>query len=107
MTPERPIEILRAALARWHGAMVTVRVVAAGDELVAVCAGRVGEESDRHRPAVLWPLDGPTIAQTTEEPGLYVHPDLLSDVRVHPGAFVVEYRQGDVEINVRRLGDPR
>ena len=106
MNCERPLDRLRTALARWHGAMVTVRVVAAGDELVAVYAGRLGVESDRRRPALFWPLGEATAPQTDEEPGLYVHPERLSGVRVHPGDFVVEYQQGDVEINVRRLDTP-
>lgn len=54
-------------------------------------------------PPFFWALDaaGP---DTVERQGIYVHPELVSDVRVHPGDFVVEYVEADVTVNVRLLG---
>ena len=82
----------------WSGSPVAVRVVT-GDDLLVVCEGRLRKRSQAKHPAYFWPLDG----DETEQAGIYVHPELLTDVRVHVGGFVVEYRQAGVEINVRRL----
>ena len=86
----------------WSGSPVAVRVVA-GDDLLVVCVGLLGQRSEARHPAYFWPLAGYEAADVTEQAGIYVHPQMLTDVRVHVGAFVVEYRQAGVEINVRRL----
>jgi hypothetical protein len=41
-----------------------------------------------------------------EQPGIYAHPELLSDVRLHAGGFVIEFAQAGVTLNVRRLDAP-
>jgi hypothetical protein len=34
-----------------------------------------------------------------EQPGIYVHPDLVSEVRLHAGAFVLEFAQASTTVN--------
>ena len=41
--------------------------------------------------------------RVVERRGIYVHPDMLGDVRLHVGGFVVEYEQAGVTVNLRRL----
>jgi len=38
-----------------------------------------------------------------ERPGVYAHPELLSEVHIHIGEFVVEFKQAGVTVNLRRL----
>lgn len=95
---------LLEALDGWQDKLVAVRVVAANDELVAVFTGRLGIRSREKGSSLFWPieLDGPP-SETLERPGIYAHPELLTDVRVHIGEFVVEFAQAGVTVNVRRL----
>jgi hypothetical protein len=91
-------------LAGWEGHPVTVRVLAGADELVAVFSGALGGRSDEKRPALFWPVEaGPAASGRAERPGVYAHPELLTDVRVRVGEFVVEYDQAGVTVNLRRL----
>lgn len=100
---EHLVDEVVSALDGWADECVAVRVVTAGDELVSVFAGTLRARSADHNPPFFWALDaaGP---DTVERQGIYVHPELVSDVRVHPGDFVVEYVQADVTVNVRLLG---
>jgi len=95
---------LLEALERWQNARVAVRVVAANDELVAVFSGRLGTRSREKGSSLFWPIeqDGAT-SDTLERPGIYAHPELLTDVRVHVGEFVVEFTEAGITVNVRRL----
>ena len=88
----------------WRGERVSVRVVTGADDLVAVFAGTLGAQSGAKEPAHFWPVDpnGPADG-LREQPGIYAHPELLSEVRVHAGGLVVEFRQGEATVNVRRL----
>ena len=56
---------------------------------------------------LIWPveLDSPG-SGPLETPGVYAHADLLSNVQLHVGGFVVEFTQAGVTINVRRLNRP-
>lgn len=87
---------------------VAVRIVAGSDELLAVFAGRLGPRSAEEHPRWFWPVepDGPTYS-TLERRGIYVHPELLGDVRVHVGGFVVEFTEAGVTVNLRRLDPSR
>jgi hypothetical protein len=38
-----------------------------------------------------------------ERSGVYAHPELLTDVRVHVGECVVEFTEAGVTVNIRRL----
>ena len=95
---------LLEALDGWQNTLVAVRVVAANDELVAVFTGRLGSRTREKGSSLFWPieLDGPT-SDTLETPGIYGHPELLTDVRVHVGEFVVEFSEAGVTVNIRRL----
>jgi hypothetical protein len=95
---------LLEALDQWHNTRVAVRVVAANDELVAVFLGRLGARSREKGASLFWPVEvaGAT-TDTLERPGVYAHPELLSEVHVHVGEFVVEFKQAGVTVNVRRL----
>jgi hypothetical protein len=95
---------LLEALEGWQNAHVAVRVVAATDELVAVFSGMLGVRSSGKGSSLFWPieLDG-RASGTFERPGIYAHPELLTDVRVHVGEFVVEFTEAGVTVNIRRL----
>jgi hypothetical protein len=95
---------LLEALDGWQNTLVAVRVVAASDELVAVFTGRLDSRTRVKGSSLFWPieLDGPT-SDTLETPGIYAHPELLTDVRVHVGEFVVEFSEAGVTVNIRRL----
>jgi hypothetical protein len=98
---------LLEAVEHWKNTRVAVRLVAANDELVAVFSGRLGPRSAEKGESLFWPveLDG-DVPATLERPGIYAHPDHLSEVRVHVGEFVVEFTQAGVTVNMRRL-EPR
>jgi hypothetical protein len=83
-------------------------VVSRDDELVAVFLGRLLARSPEKGLSLFWPVefDGPAPG-TLERPGIYAHPDLLSEVRIHVGEFVVEFTQAGVTVNVRRLAHSR
>jgi hypothetical protein len=90
-------------LDQWSGLSVAVRVVA-GDDLVAVFAGRLGRRSAAKGSSAFWPVHTGAAAETTlEETGVYVHRELVSEVSLHTGGFVVEFRQAGTTVNVRRL----
>lgn len=94
-------ELIRI-LDRWVGSRVVVRVVASSDDLVAVFTGRLGGRSSEKHPALFWPIESPEPPKA-ERLGVYLHPDLYEDARIHEGDFVVEFRQADVTVNMRRL----
>jgi hypothetical protein len=94
-------------LDRWHGGHVAVRVVASRDELVAVFSGKLGSRSAAKGSSLFWPVELDRVATPQlEQPGIYAHPELLSDVRLHAGGFVIEFTQAGVTVNVRRLDGP-
>jgi hypothetical protein len=94
-------------LDRWRGRHVAVRVVARTDELIAVFSGELGSRSAAKGSSLFWPVElDPAAAPELEEPGIYAHPELLSDVRLHTGGFVIEFTQAGVTVNLRRLEAP-
>jgi hypothetical protein len=96
---------LIAALDRWTGQVVAVRVVSARDELIAISCGELCERSDEKRPALFWPLahHPPGHPEHAEKPGVYLHPESFESASLHTGATVVELRQDGVTLNIRRL----
>lgn len=106
MDRDLPSDLLEV-LDGWQDQHVAVRLVAGTDDLVAVFAGRLGGRSSAKGSSLFWPveLDG-AVRGLAEQPGVYAHPELLSDVRHHVGGFVVEFRQAGVTVNVRRLNRP-
>ena len=94
---------LVAALDRWVGGEVVVRVVSDGSNLLAVCRGRLGERSAGKQPAYFWPLRSPDDAEHLEQPGIYLHPGRFQAAAVREGSFVLELRQAGVTLNIRRL----
>ena len=94
-------------LDQWCGRRIAVRVVGRADELVAVFSGELGGRSAAKGSSLFWPVElGPAAAPELEQPGIYAHPELLSEVRLHTGGFVVEFTQAGVTVNVRRLDAP-
>ena len=88
----------------WADTAVAVRIVTAGDELLAVFSGTLRSRSGEVHPPLFWPVDAhDQSVRMVERRGIYVHPDLLTAVRVHAGGFVVEYVQAGVSVNLRRL----
>ena len=97
---------LTGVLDDWANRPVAVRIVTATDDLLVVFAGTLESRSDELHPPLFWPVAGADRhLRTVERRGIYVHPDLLSDVRVHTGEFAVEYVQAGVTVNVRRLDE--
>jgi hypothetical protein len=94
---------LAAMLDQWTGARVAVRMVTTTDDLLAVFRGRLGPRSPAKQPALFWLLDGDESDRHPEQPGLYLHAELFEGASVHPGDFVVEFCQGGVTVNMRRL----
>ena len=101
----RPIteDELVAELDGWAGRPVAVRVVAAGDELVAVFVGRLGARSAVKHPSLFWPLVATAGVETAEQPGVYLHGGLVEDAALHTGDSVIEWRQAGAIVNVRLL----
>ena len=98
---------LLEVLDRWRGRQIAVRVVTRTDELVAVFSGELGDRSATKGSSLFWPLElDPAAAPELEQPGIYAHPELLSDVRLHTGGFVIEFAQTGVTVNLRRLDAP-
>ena len=97
------IDAVTRTLDAWAGAEIAVRVVSDSDDLIAVWIGRLGEREQSRAPALFWPVTSPAEHEHDERPGIWVHPERLSDAWLHTGAFVVELRHGDVTLNVRRL----
>lgn len=91
-------------LERWQGAWVSMRIVTARNDLVAVARGRLGPLSDEKDPAYFWPLANPGGPATAETAGVYLHPERCDRIEIHPGQFVAEYEQDGVTVNLRRLG---
>lgn len=102
MERPKPDNELLVILRRWEGSQVVVRVVAARDDLVAVFAGRLGGRSSEKDPALFWPIESADHPKA-ERIGIYLHPELYEDARIHEGDFVVEFRQANVTVNIRRL----
>jgi hypothetical protein len=95
-----------AALDRWSGRMVALRVVTQHDDLVAVFRGELGERSDEKHPAVFWPLLLSTphgCTKQAERPGVYLHPDQFEEGAAHIGGSVLEFRQSGITLNIRRV----
>ena len=98
---------LLEVLDRWQDELVAVRVVAGADDLIAVFTGRLRTRSAAKGSSLFWPVELDNAATGLfEQPGIYAHPELLSDVRLHVGGFVVEFIQPGVTVNVRRLDGP-
>jgi hypothetical protein len=94
---------LVAALDEWVGARIAVRVVTDEDDLLCIFQGRLGARSAAREPAAFWPVGVPALDNGMEEPGIYLHPDLFQAAMAHEGGFVLELRQRDVTMNIRRL----
>jgi hypothetical protein len=94
---------IAAALDGLAGCAVTVRVVSASDDLVAVFYGELGRRSDEKHPALFWPLGTTGQTPAAERPGIYLHPGRFQDAAAHPGDWVLELRQDGVTLNIRRL----
>ena len=106
MRRDLPSELLEV-LDGWEDQHVTVRVVTGTDDLVAVFAGRLGARSSAKGSSLFWLVEAePGARGVFEQPGVYAHRGLLSDVRPHVGGFVVEFSQAGVTVNVRRLNRP-
>ena len=90
-------------LDRWSGSAVSVRVVTREDALLAVFHGRLGRQSPSKHPAMFWPLEAEAGVRDAEQPGVYVHPDLVEAAAIHEGDAVVEWRQAGATLNLRRL----
>jgi hypothetical protein len=95
---------LADVLSTFERERVSVRVVTADDDLIAVFAGTLGPRSDEKAPSLFWPIECDSEPGELERPGIWVHPAVLEEMHVHTGGFVVEFRQGGVTVNVRRLG---
>ena len=93
---------LVAVLDQWAGGRVTVRVVSKGDELLAVSEGRLEPRSPQKQPALFWPLSADQPPHF-EQPGIYLHPERFEEASLHEGEFVLELRQDEVTLNLRRL----
>jgi hypothetical protein len=89
------------ALDGWVGATLALRVVAEGDELLAVAQGELGARQDDKPPSLFWPLGDSHPG--AERPGIYLHPELFEGARLREGEFVLELRQAGVTLNLRRL----
>jgi len=89
-------------LDRWGGHPVSIRVIAPGHQLLAIYRGRLGRRTAEKRPSLFWPLECVGAPPGAEEAGIYLHRGLVEDAAEHPGD-VVEWRQTDVTLNVRRL----
>ena len=94
---------LVALLDEWVGTAVAIRVVSDSDDLIAVFQGRLAPRSAAKQPALFWPLDTSEDGEHIEQPGIYLHPERLQTASVHEGSFVMELRQADVTLNIRRL----
>lgn len=92
-----------AALDTWTGSEVAVRVVAQGDDLLAVARGYLGHRSDEKKPALFWPLLTPDGHEHAERAGIYLHRDLFESAVLRDGAFVIELHQAGTILNLRRL----
>ena len=99
---------LTGVLDGWANGPVAVRIVTAADDLLAVFAGTLGCRSEELHPPLFWPVDAnDRHLRTVERRGVYVHPELLTEVRVHTGEVVVEYVQAGITVNLRRLVNPQ
>jgi hypothetical protein len=96
-------EQLGALLDQWVDSDVTIRVVSKDDDLIAVFQGRLGARTDAKQPALFWPLRVQDLSHQIEQSGIYLHPEHLHEALAREGGFVVELRQAEVTLNVRRL----
>jgi hypothetical protein len=97
---------LVAVLDQWRGHRVAIRAVAGEDELVAIFSETLDARSHAKGSSLLWPVDlGASAAPMLEQLGIYVHPELVSEVRLHTGAFVLEYAPASTTVNIRLLAD--
>ena len=96
-------EEFAATLDSWAGREVAVRVVAAERELLAVARGYLGERSDEKHPALFWPLLAPEGHEHPERPGVYLHANAFETAVLREGGFVIEVRQAETTLNLRRL----
>ncbi|MDQ3720441.1 MAG: hypothetical protein M3350_06635 [Actinomycetota bacterium] len=93
-------------LDQWAGRALSVRVVSDGDDLLTVFHAKLGGRSVAKRPAIFWPLlpfAPGARSPRAETPGIYLHPDLLQEARLHVDATIVDIRQGGVKTSLRRL----
>lgn len=95
---------LTRVLRRWENQRVAVRIVADRDDLLATFAGTLRPGAHEEHPPFFWPVECDFAADlTVERRGIYVHPELLTDLEVHVGGWVVDYVQAGVTVNMRRL----
>lgn len=99
-------EAFTAALDRWVGSEVAVRVIGAGGELLTVSRGELLRRSAEKHPALFWPLVIDDPHDHLERPGIYLHPERFEGAAIHEGEFVLELRQAGVTLNLRRLSAP-
>lgn len=99
LSPEQFVE----ALDCWVGLEVAVRVVTASGDLLAVFRGCLCERSEAKQPALFWPLLQVDPHKHVERPGVYLHPERFQDAAAHDGASVLELRQANTTLNLRRL----
>ena len=103
MTRSLSPDELIALLDGWAGGGVAVRIVSPPGELVAIFEGRLGTRSGAKDPSAFWALEAASTPTGAEQPGLYLHPGLIDDACLHTGDSVVEWRQAETVVNVRRL----
>ena len=95
-----------AALDRWAGQSVAIRVTAEGPVLIAVFHGVLRTRSDEKRPSLFWPLVNAEPGghdDHAEAPGIYLHPEAFEAAAMHVGGTVLELRQLKLTLNLRRL----
>jgi hypothetical protein len=97
------LEQLVARLDAWVGDELAIRIVSDSDDLIAVFHCSLEARSAGKEPALFWPLLQAGARERYEQPGIYLHPDRLRDASMHRGGFVLELRQGEVTLNIRRL----
>ena len=101
----RPLTLaeLIAALDGWNGCAVAVRIVTRPDDLVAVFEGRLGRRTDAKHASTWWPLESSRETAGAEQPGVYLHGNLVEDPALRKGGWVVQWRQADTVVNIRRI----
>jgi len=93
-------------LDQWAGRALAVRVVSEGGDLLTVFHAKLGARSVAKQPAILWPLlpfAPGARSPRAETPGIYLHPELFQEARLHVDATILDFRQSGVKTSLRRL----